>query len=128
VVKWTLDEDKTLMEEMLRHKHSSGYRSVDGWSPTTEMYKLVEEEFVNRTYVHIRDRWMRYVKPVLADPGFARLEPEGILEFEMDLLEVVLEGGANSYKEVLTSRYIYQSNSSHFRSFGRWCTRNSQPI
>jgi hypothetical protein len=46
--------------------------------------------------------------PVLANPSFARLEPEGVLDFEMLLLQAVLASGARSYKEVEWTRLKQQ--------------------
>ena len=103
---WTHDEDRTLMELVLRKK-SGGYKTVEKADGRPEgsrkvlkiPWETLSKEFENRRWGDLRDRWQVHLKPVLQQPDLWETT-EAIVGLDLDLLLAVAETGATSLGEV----------------------------
>ena len=100
--RWSLEEDFSLMELVLKQPLGV-YRTVAELIEKRDVdWEVVKEDFPNRKWNLVRDRWMRYVRPVLFDTESAEsTEPDDILNFEMDLLDVIIKTGVKTKKEII---------------------------
>ena len=102
---WTQEEDKTLMELVLRKK-SGGYKTVEqaGGRPEGSQsvlkipWEKLSKEFENRRWGDLRDRWQVHLKPVLLQPEL--WEGGAFANLDHNLLVAVAETGAKSLQEV----------------------------
>jgi len=96
---WSLDEDKVLVEMVLRNRIGQGIVPVEhvvesnvDWDSIGDYFK----EF-GRTKQTVRERWNRTVKVMLLE---VEQEPETIYEYQKSLLGFVLQMGVTDRKEI----------------------------
>merc|ERR1719508_49855 len=96
---WSLDEDKVLVEMVLRNRIGQGFVPVEhvvesnvDWDSIGDYFK----EF-GRTKQTVRERWNRTVKVMLLE---VEQEPETIYEYQKSLLGFVLQMGVKDRKEI----------------------------
>merc|ERR1719508_111496 len=96
---WSLDEDKILVEMVLRNRIGQGFVPVEhvvesnvDWDNIGEYFK----EF-GRTKQTVRERWNRTVKVMLLE---VEQELETIYEYQKSLLDHVLKMGVKDRKEI----------------------------
>ena len=119
---WTQEEDRTLMELVLRRK-SGGYKTVEKADGRREGSKAIlkipwetlSQEFENRRWGDLRDRWQVHLKPVLMQPELWETT-DALVGLDMDLLMAVAETGAKSLQEVPWDR-VMQDVPGHLPAF-----------
>merc|ERR1719508_726808 len=96
---WSLDEDKVLVEMVLRNRNGQGFVPVEhvvesnvDWDNIGEYFK----EF-GRTKQTVRERWNRTVKVMLLE---VEQELETVYEYQKSLLDYVLKTGVKDRKEI----------------------------
>ena len=103
---WTHNEDRNLIELVLRKK-TGGFKTVEEVDSRPEGSKSVlkipwekfSEEFEDRRWSDLRDRWQNHLKPVLLQPDLWETA-EALWELDVNLLAAVAETGATSLREV----------------------------
>ena len=119
---WTHEEDRTLMELVLRKK-SGGYKTVEKADGRPEgsksvlkiPWEMLSKEFENRRWGDLRDRWQVHLKPVLQQPQLWETT-EALVGLDLDLLVAVAETGATSLQEVPWDK-VMQDVPGHLPAF-----------
>ena len=103
---WTEDEDMLLVKLVLQRK-SGNYKTVDKTDHRPQDSKAelripwvtMSEQFENRKWTCLRDRWQVHLKPVLERPDLWETT-DALVGLDCDLLRAVAETGAKSLQTV----------------------------